>query len=709
MNRSLASYQDGRLTLLETPVPQAPPGGVVVQVTHSVISPGTERLKVEQARMSLLAKARARPDQVRQVLDTARTLGWKSALEKVRNRLESPAPLGYSATGLVVEVHPQSHRFRVGDLVACGGAECAHHAEFIAVPDLLTAAVPEGVLGSSAAYTTLASIAMEAVRQAKLSLGERVLIIGQGLVGLLCTALAKAAGARVCAVDPQQQKRDLAQQMGAEMCSTPEAALDSLLHWTHGTGVDAALICVGGTERGIAQQAIAALRDRGTIVIVGQYDAQLSWREAYIKDIRIHYSRSYGAGRYDPSYEWAGQDYPIGHVRWTENRNFQACLHLMQTGQLRPELLTTRSLPFAEAVTAYADLLKPGSTDVGVVLEYGSAAPTSHPQRVAANASQRQPEAPKAASLSIIGAGNFARSMLLPHLRGQLAFDTVVNASPLSAQHVAGKFGFRKASTSTSDAVSPAVIISTRDHLHAPLVADALQRQQHIFVEKPLCLTEQELANIMQAHDKSQGSIMVGFNRRFAPAMIALKEKISATAGAISLSITVNAGRIPAGHWYAQLDQSGGRVIGEACHFFDLATHLLGPAESVHASPLGSGAADSIAAQIQHQGGHCSQIIYSAEGDPSFPKESIRAMGSQWVIESGNCLDLTLHENRKRSHSSFRSKGHQEEMQAWLAFLKGKAVHPMPWRSVVNSTNLLFAALASVRENSIVKLGYPVL
>ncbi len=318
------------------PEPLPPPGGLLVRTTHSVISPGTEKMKVEQARMNLLQKAKARPDQVRRVLDTARTLGWKAALEKVKNRLESPTPLGYSAAGIVVAVDPANTRFSVGDRVACGGAERAHHAELIAVPDLLACPVPAGVPMWAAAYTTLSAIAMQAVRRANAQVGSQVMVVGQGLIGQLATAVLTAAGVRVLAADVIAGRLLVAARMGAERTvNSREARVEDVVReWTGGHGVDAVFLCVGGKSPAPAEQAVACLRDRGTLVIVGIYDAALDWKAYYMKEIEVRYSRSYGPGRYDPAYEWGGRDYPVGYVRWTENRNFESCLSLLSTGRL---------------------------------------------------------------------------------------------------------------------------------------------------------------------------------------------------------------------------------------------------------------------------------------------------------------------------------------------------------------------------------------
>lgn len=707
----LAQYQDGRLELQDVPAPVPPPGGILVRTACSVISPGTEKMKVEQARMSLLEKARARPDQVKKVIDTARTLGWKSALEKVRNRLESPTPLGYSAAGVVVSVDELNTRFRIGDRVACGGAECAFHAEMIAVPDLLASPVPEGVEDWQAAYTTLASISMEGVRQSGARLGERVLVLGQGLVGLLATALLRASGARVMAADFVPSRLETARAMGAERVVNPGQSRveDEVRAWTQGQGVDAVLVCVGGKGPAAADTAIACLRDRGVMVIVGIYDAELSWKTAYMKDIQVRYSRSYGPGRYDPQYEWGGHDYPIGHVRWTENRNFEACLHLMQSGALDLRPVTTRRVAFPDVIGVYDQLEK----ELGVVIDYPAAhesalaAPLSPPPAALAQTTPNLP--PKGAPvLHVIGAGNFARTMLLPNVKGRIPLGTIVNATGLSARHVKEKFSFAHAETESAkvfETQGSAVMIGTRHHLHAPLTLQALAAGSHVFVEKPLCLTREELSKIDSAMATSQGSVMVGFNRRFAPATMELKKLLSAISGPKTLAYHVFAGPLAPDHWYANPEQSGGRVLGEACHFFDFACHLLGRPVKVTAQTLGRPAfADSITAQIEFADGSSAQIVYSAEGDFAFPKESFRVFASGLVAECVNFQELAIHRQRRRRVSKHSSKGHAEEMAAWLGFLQQGQPHPLPYTAARQSMALTFAVMDSLRTGQTTSL-----
>lgn len=726
--KQIAQYQDGRIELQEVPRPSAPPGGVLVRTSHSVISIGTEKMKVEQARMNLLQKARARPDQVRKVLDTARTLGWKSALDKVRNRLETPTPLGYSAAGRVEEVHRGNTRFRVGDRVACGGAECAFHAEYIAVPDMLAAPVPEPVENWQAAYTTLCSIALQAVRQTNASLGDKVLVMGQGLVGLLVTSILALQGARVLAVDVAEARRPFSQAMGAErvVVTGPQELSEEVRAWTEGYGVDRVVMCTGTSSNTPIEQAAAALRDRGLLVVVGNTKTDLDWKVFYAKELEVRYSRSYGPGRYDPSYEWAGSDYPIGHVRWTEQRNFQACLHLMATGQLNLEAITTRRVPFGQVLEVYQGLLQGQAGDIGVVIEYAQepgahasvilseVKPEPRPARSSSHAAAARLQSP-VPHLDVIGAGNFARTMLLPHVQGRLALGTVVNNTSLSAHHVKTKFGFQKAATEPQELWAPsqgagAVLIATRHHLHAGLVRSALEAGRHVFVEKPLCLTREELAAIDAAVAASAGSVMVGFNRRFAPAAVELKQLLKHCVGPKSASYRVAAGALDPNHWYANETESGGRVLGEACHFLDFFCFLFeAKPVRVMAQPVWPVAGrlafpDSVTAQVEFGDGSCAQLIYTAEGDPAWPKETLTVFASGLVAEMSNFQKLDVYRGRKSTRSAHRSKGHAEEMAAWVAYVRAEAEHPLPYAQARASMLLTFAVLESIRQGCSVEV-----
>lgn len=755
--KQIAQYQDGRIEIQDVPIPTAPPGGVLVCVTHSVISSGTEKMKVAQAKMNLLQKARARPDQVRKVMEVARNLGWRAALEKVRNRLESPSPLGYSAAGYVVAVDRMNTRYRVGDRVACGGAECAFHAEYVAVPDFLTARVPEAVPSWQAAYTTLCSIALQAVRQTEPRLGDRVLVLGQGLVGLLITNLLHASGARVMAVDLLAGRRSFCHAMGAEktVILGEQNLADEIRAWTDGYGVDAAILCTASQANTPVEQAAEALRDRGRIVVVGITKVELPWRTFSEKEIEVRYSRSYGPGRYDPTYEWGGSDYPIGYVRWTEQRNFDAVLHLMAQKQLHLDKLTTRRLPMTDALSIYQTLAT-DSKDIGIVLEYGAegdkaqptgpdaaGVPASTPavgSQAPAGAAAVRPEledaqpktipwqartdvsrgkgriASPVSKLDVIGAGNFARTMLLPHLKEKLAFGTIVNQTALSARHVQSKFGFENAATDSTQTLqgasaSNAVLIATRHHLHAPLLKQALAGNRHIFIEKPLCLTLEEMEEIDSLYSKSQGTIQVGFNRRFAPASQELKKVLAGSPGAKAASFRVNAGKLDPQHWYSNHAESGGRVLGEACHFLDYFCFLFEsepvrifaqttwPAKGRQPYP------DSVAAQIEFADGSTGQLLYSAEGDPKFPKEVLTVYAASAVCEIENYQQLVVYRGRQRQAFKYNSKGHGEQMAAWAAFLRGEQEHPFPYQESRRSMALTFAVLTSIQEGTAVQFA----
>lgn len=727
--KQIAQYQDGRLEFQEVPKPTAPPGGVLVRTTHSVISVGTEKMKVEQAQMNLLQKARARPDQVRKVIDTARNLGWRSALEKVRNRLGTPSPLGYSAAGVVEEVHPGNTRFRVGDRVACGGADIAFHAEYLAMPDLLVAKVPECVPNWKAAYTTICAIALQAVRQTEPRLGDRVLVMGQGLIGLLVTNLLKAAGANVMAVDLIEARRPFCEAMGADVVVIPgkQSLAEEARAWTEGFGVDAAVICTSSRSNAPIEQAADALRDRGRLVDVGITKIELPWKIFYEKELEVRFSRSYGPGRYDPTYEWAGVDYPIGYVRWTEQRNFQACLELIAQGKINLEAITTRRTAFEKASEVYADLTKEDATDIGVVLEYGKQETrdvedkaefgTQEIRKETSEAEnefeERRPESP-VQKLDVIGAGNFARTMLLPHLKGGISFGAVVNQTSLSANHVKDKFGFQAAETDYARALdasdSGAVLIGTRHHQHAPIVLNALKKNRHVFVEKPLCLTREELDEIDAAYRNSRGTVQVGFNRRFAPASVELKQLLKNVPGPKSASFRVMPGPLDPQHWYANYDESGGRVLGEACHFFDYFCFLFeAPPVRVFAQTTWPPSGrlpfpDSVTAQIEFADGSSGQLIYSAEGDTSYPKERLTVFGAGLVAEITNFQNLEIRQNRKKRAHNFNSKGHAEQMAAWLEFLRGETPPPLPYAEARRSMQLTFAALESIQRASTVRL-----
>jgi predicted dehydrogenase len=564
-------------------------------------------------------------------------------------------------------------------------------------------------------------------------------------VGLLITNLLRVSGARVMAVDLLPSRRAFTEKLGAErtVILGDQNLANEVRSWTEGQGVDAVVLCTGTDSNTPLEQSADALRDRGRIVVVGITKVDLAWRTFSQKEIEVRYSRSYGPGRYDPAYEWGGSDYPIGYVRWTEQRNFDAVLHLMATGQLHLDALTTRRLPFAEALSVYQNLVS-DSKEVGIVLEYpvaenertrlqvegagrpeeplpppaqGASIPSEprvleHAAQIPARASRlSQP----VSRLDVIGAGNFARTMLLPHLKDRVAFGTVVNQTSLSARHAQAKFGFEKAATDAAElfrdgAMPGAVLIATRHHLHAGLVKQALRSGRHVFVEKPLCLTLDELREIDAAYEAGNGTIQVGFNRRFAPASVELKRVLAASPGPKSASFRVNAGKLDPQHWFANFAESGGRVLGESCHFLDYFCFLFEsdpvrvfaqttwPASGAQAFP------DSVAAQVEFADGSTGQLLYSGEGDPKFPKEMLTVYAAGAVCEITNYQELVVHRGRQRTSHTYNSKGHAEQMAAWLGYLRAEREHPFPYDRSRRSTLLTFAVLESIQQGGAVFL-----
>jgi len=521
-------------------------------------------------------------------------------------------------------------------------------------------------------------------------------------------------------VDVQPKRGYFARAMGAERVVIPgdQKLSDEVRAWTDGYGVDAAIICTATESNAPIEQAAEALRDRGRIVDVGITKIELPWKLFYEKEIDVRFSRSYGPGRYDPSYEWAGNDYPVGYVRWTEQRNFQACLHLMAERKIKLDELTTLRAPFGNALEVYRELMQDGARHAGVVLEYavGPIAEKPAPEvavtrEVQISQARRVPEPIRV--LDVIGAGNFARTMLLPNLKEEIEFGTVVNQTALSANHVKTRFGFKEAITNAAEAVSShsdrALLIATRHNLHASLVQDGLKHHRHIFVEKPLCLTPEELRSIDAVAENSRGSVQVGFNRRFAPAAIVLQSQLSSIAGPKSVSYRVLAGALDPAHWYSNLAESGGRVVGEVCHFLDFFCFLLGKPTRVFAQPTwpASGRlafADSIAVQLEFADGSCGQLIYSAEGSPKYPKETVTVFGAGITAEITNFLKLVVYRDRSESKMSFSSKGHAEQMGAWLAFLRGNIETPLPYEQSRASMLLTFAVLQSIQQRSAVEV-----
>jgi predicted dehydrogenase/threonine dehydrogenase-like Zn-dependent dehydrogenase len=683
MKQIAQNYKSGELIVLDAPVPACRPGGVLVQSLFSLISTGTEMMKVHEAQLSMVGKARARPDQVRKVLDTVAQQGATATYKKVMHRLDSYTPLGYSLCGMVIEVGPGAEEFKVGQLVAAAGNEYALHAEYNWIPVNLCAPVPRGVAPEHAAFSTVGAIAMHGMRRAEPQLGETALVIGLGLIGQLLVRLLVAAGIRVLGLDMIEDRCKLAEQAGAVSCTAPDAeglaAIEvSLDELTSGRGADHVFLAAGGSSNAPVETAAKLARDRARVVDIGKTKLDLPWTAYYDKELDVRFSRSYGPGRYDDRYELAGIDYPAGYVRWTERRNLECFLDLLARKDLEVETLISGTFPMHDASSVYADLSSGALKAVGVLLKYPAPDPGSQPRPASSLVRSGVPSVParvskgpngpgtKHLAIGFIGAGNYASSMLLPHLVQvpNVCLTHVATTRSLSAVNAQRQFGFTTASTSASavleDESLDVIFIVTRHATHADLVCRALETGKAVFVEKPLALTGEELNRITEVIAKTGNDrLMVGFNRRFAPMLTKMKVDFGpASSGAITRYL-VNAGPLAADSWYRD-DGEGSRFAGEGGHFLDT---LGWWADSLPEEVYAVGGIDSgdVQVTVRFGNGASGVISYLTGGNVRFPKETLDAAGGGRSARLDNFRKATVWAGR--GHDTIRARGGQDKGQ----------------------------------------------
>lgn len=674
-------YRTGELAVREMPAPAPRPGGLIVATRVSLLSAGTEKLLTDLAKASLAGKARARPDLVRQVVDKAKREGVLATIETVRAKLDMPAALGYSCAGRVVDIGAGVSDFKVGDRVACAGAGYANHADFNFIPKNLAVAIPDGVDDEDAAFVTLGAIALQGVRQAAPTLGERVVVVGLGLLGLLTVQLLKANGCRVLGYDPVAAKADLARRLGADR-AVSEALPEAADAFTDGRGADAVLVTASSKSNEPVNTAAALCRVKGRVVLVGMVGMNLDRDPFYRKELDLRLSMSYGPGRYDPDYEERGHDYPFAYVRWTERRNMQAFLELIAEGRVTPRALVTHRFPIDDAEQAYA-LLEGREPYIGILLTYPGTEVAAPVRRVEI-ACAPSLAAPASGGIGFIGAGNFARGVLLPHLKkiGGISFTGVATATGLSATHAAEKFGFRYATTDPreilNDPATAIVFIATRHDTHASLAAEALRAGKHVFVEKPLAVSGEQLADVVQAAEESQGVLMVGFNRRFAPMVRRAAEVLRRRSQPLVMLYRINAGAVPAESWI-QGAEGGGRIIGEVCHFIDT-LGFLAAAEPVSVHALQArGHPDAVSIQIAFADGSVGTVVYSSLGDRAFPKEYLEVFGAGRVvtIDDFRRAVFVIDGRRSTMKAMRQDKGFTEELRQFLAATRGEQPPPI--------------------------------
>jgi predicted dehydrogenase/threonine dehydrogenase-like Zn-dependent dehydrogenase len=707
MKQVLQNVRSGRREVPDLPEPQAKSGGVVVRNHASLISAGTEKIAIDFAGMSVLGKARARPDLVRQVLDKAKKEGLGPTLQTVLTRLDQPIPLGYSCAGVVEHVGRGAEEFAVGDRVACAGMGYASHAGSVFVPKNLTVKVPDNVSLEDASYVTLGAIALQGVRTADVRLGDNVAVIGLGLLGQLTVQILKANGCRVIGIDLDPAKVGLALRLGADAAVARSGEVDSAIGaFTGGIGVDAVIITAATDSNDPVELAGEICRDRGAVSMVGAVKMDIPRKVYYDKELQLRLSRSYGPGRYDAEYEERGRDYPIGYVRWTERRNMQEFLRLVSTGQVTPAELTTHRFSIDEAEQAYAMITgEDRQPFLGVVLTYPEVADS---QRVRTLRLSNAAVAGDRVGVGFIGAGNFAKGVLLPRFKGvaDAALVGVATATGMNAKTTGDKFGFAYCTTDTAELLRDdsinAVVVATRHGSHAHFVAGALRAGKAVFVEKPLAIDEQGLQQVLEAQHESGQLLTVGFNRRFSPLAMAIREAFT-DAGPLAITYRVNAGYIPPEVWVHDPEDGGGRIIGEACHFVDFVHSLVGAdLVEVFAYGLGGHTAvlhDTVTIALRYADGSVANINYFSTGDKSFAKERVEVYGGGGTAVLDDFREVVISRNgkRKRMRRMAQSKGYDEEVAAFLRAVRTGGAPPIPLESLVQTTRATFAIEESLR------------
>jgi predicted dehydrogenase/threonine dehydrogenase-like Zn-dependent dehydrogenase len=710
MKQVAQRMRDGKMAVLDVPVPECSPGDVLVRTEASLVSAGTERAKVTVARESLIGKARRRPDQLRQVIDKAKTDGLGETIAAVRARLDALAPLGYCATGRVEHVGSLVRDISPGDVVACGG-DGAAHAELLAVGANLAVRVPDGVPAHDAAFTTLGAIALHGFRQGEARIGERVAVVGMGLVGQLTARIARAAGCEVFGIDLDDWKLDVARTAGAlDHARRRDAIQDD------DQGVWDVVLVTAATPSSSDPVVLAShlARDRGRVVVVGDVRLDLDRRHFYEHELELRLARSYGPGRYDREYEERGLDYPLGYVRWTERRNMGAFLAMLARGEVRVDDLVTHTFPIEDAVEAFDLLADGGQPSLALILDY----PVAPPAGGRAHRVERMGRAFRPGTrIGFAGAGSFAQRVLIPNARrAGLELDRVATSTGLSAVSVAERYGFAGGACTTAELLADdgisALVVATRHDRHASLVLQGLEAGKAVLVEKPLCLDRAQLDEIAAvARRPDAPPLMVGFNRRHAPLVERAQAFLAADAPA-HVTIRVNAGPLPADHWLNDPSEGGGRLLGEGCHFFDLLVHLARSTPvSVYAQALGRAddalqAAQDFTALVSFADGSLGTLTYTSTGSPRLGKELVEAHRGGRSIRIDDFASLTEWDrgSSRTTRSRVRDKGHAAEVDLFAAVVRGDRPPPGV-EGYLLSTDLTLAALESLQSGGPRRLG----
>lgn len=713
MKQVVQDYKTGKLEVKDVPPPSIKSGGVLVKNVCSVVSVGTEKMTVTTAQSGLLGKIKKRPDLVKQVVESVRKEGLLSTYRKTMGKLEVLRALGYSSAGVVIEVAQEVDEFQVGDRVACGGGGYASHAEIVFVPKNLCVKIPNGVNFEEASFTTIGAIAIQGVRQAGISVGENVAVIGLGLVGQITAQILKAAGCNVLGMDILPSRVELAKDCGIDqgVVLGRDDVFKIVDFFTDGRGVDAVLLTASTSSNKPMEMAGDILRDRGRVVVVGAVRMDIPRGPYYAKELEVKLSRSYGPGRYDPVYEEKGIDYPLGYVRWTEKRNMEAFLKLLADGKVNIKKLITHKFDIKDAVEAYNLILENTQNYLGIMIVYPYLEKKTFPTKIKIKAKPKKSSS-EILNIGFIGAGSFAQKSLLPNILRlkEVNLKGVATATGVNARRVAEKFGFEYCTTNAQqileDPEIDCVFIATRHNLHARFVSQALARGKETFVEKPLALNHEELKRIIEAYEKSSARLIVGFNRRFAPAVVEAKKFFQNRKGLMIINYRVNAGFIPSSHWVHDPEEGGGRIKGEVCHFIDLIIYLAKArpikvlAERVNTLAKTESIIndDNLIITLKLEDGSLGCISYIACGDISLPKERIEIFADNSTVVIEDFKSVSFYREGKWKKRRLFGKGHKEELVNFIDCVKKQRPSPISFEELVLTTITTFKVIESLRK-----------
>lgn len=690
MKQLLQSLKDGRTEIVDIPCPAAARGKLLIETDRTLVSSGTERMIVEFGKGGWLQKARQQPDKVRMVIDKARTDGIVSTVQAVRSKLDEPVPLGYCNVGRVIELGSGVTGFKIGDRVASNGP----HAELVAVGQNLCARIPDGVTDDEAAFTVVGAIGLQGIRLVQPTLGEVVVVTGLGLIGLIGAQLLRAHGCTVIGLDFDQAKIALARQLGLTAIDLATVAdpVAAVMAMTNDRGCDAVVITASTDSDQPVAQAAKMCRKRGRIVLVGVAGLNLSRADFYEKELTFQVSCSYGPGRYDGDYEDRGHDYPIGFVRWTAQRNFEAVLDMMASGRLDVRPLISHRFTLNAVAEAYA-LITSDEPSLGILLDYPDHSSVDAPMAVHLRTIFLRPAAPKSHMVAVgfVGAGNYAGNVLAPAFRAAGAdLRAIASSGGVTGTRVARKYGFATSTTDTDsvfdDPAINTIVVGTRHDSHATFVRRALESGKHVFVEKPLALSKAELDGIVTAHENANGLVVVGFNRRFAPMVARMKKLLAPLEMPKSIVITVNAGAIPPDHWTQDAAVGGGRIVGEACHFVDLARFLVGhPIIETNSAKMTAVANDTASISLQFADGSIATIHYFANGGKMFPKERVEVFAGGRVLQLDNYRQLRGFgwPGFNREKSFVQDKGQKALVAAFVEAVRAGGNSPIAFDEIV--------------------------